>query len=202
MPFPSLMVGSKGREVVDGVVELPDGSQRRRLVVDAFEQFDKFLQGVGLDEMRIVELVFAVEQVVDLMVEDLPGELLGLLQHRTAKLCVGVVAEIDALIDEALAPGIQHDAEEVADLAVVLAFEMRQVEVAVVRHMQVHRGRVTTLEQAMRLGAKLERQLEPVSGIVRRAAHLRLHPLLSDVLGPQFGAGFEAAATKNNRPGR
>ena len=125
-----------------------------RLVLDAVELGDQPIEGVGLDEMRIVELVLAVEQMIDLGVEDLPRQMVRLLQHGPAELGVGVVAEVLALVDEPLALRVDHHAQEVADLAIVLALEMRQVEVAVVRRVQVHGRGVAALVEPVASGRR------------------------------------------------
>ena len=151
--------------------------------------------------MRVVEVVLAVEQVIDLGVEDLPGQVLRLFHDGAAELGVGVVAEVLALVDEALPVRVHHDAQEVADLAVVLALEMRQIEVAEVRRVEVHRRGVAAAEEAVRAGPELQRHLQALPLVVRGAAHLGLVPTLTDVAAAQGGIGLEAAAGEDDRAG-
>jgi 2-keto-4-pentenoate hydratase/2-oxohepta-3-ene-1,7-dioic acid hydratase in catechol pathway len=42
--------------------------------------------------MRVVKAIFGVKQIIDLGVEDLPGEMARLLQHCPAELRIGVIA--------------------------------------------------------------------------------------------------------------
>ena len=58
---------------------------------------------VGGDLGDLPDAVLVAQQVLHLLVEDLPGELAGLLQDHAAVLGIGVVAEVGALVDEALA---------------------------------------------------------------------------------------------------
>ena len=51
---------------------------------------------------------FIALQVHRLLVEDLPGELMWLLEDQPAVLGVGVIAEIRDLVSEAQAVGIDH----------------------------------------------------------------------------------------------
>ena len=52
------------------------------------------------------DAVLVAQQVRHLAVEDLPGELAGCSRITRAVLGVGVVAEVGALVDEALAVGV------------------------------------------------------------------------------------------------
>ncbi len=134
-----------------------------------------------------MEPVFAVEQVIHLLVEDLPCQMIRLLQHSAPELSIGIIAEILPLIDEALAPGIHHDAEEVGNLAVVLAFEMRQVEIAEVGHVKVHRRGVATLVEAVLLRSEAEGELKPGACVVRGAADLGLVPAVAEIVPAKCG---------------
>ena len=55
--------------LVHGGIEGLDGGTQPGLVLDAVEFVDQAIERVGFDEMRIVELVLAVEEVIDLGVE-------------------------------------------------------------------------------------------------------------------------------------
>ncbi len=57
---------------------------------------------------------FAAQQVRNLGVIDLPGDLARLPQHGLAVFRVGVVAEVGAFVDEALALAVDHDPERIA----------------------------------------------------------------------------------------
>ena len=138
-----------------GVVGVERGAGRR--MVHTVEHGDERIEAVGFHVMRVVEMVFTIKQVEHLGVEHLPGEMARLFQHGAAKLRVGVVAKVDALVDEPFAARIQHHPEKVADLAVILALAMRQVEVAEIGHVQVHRRGVAATEQPVFLRARLRR---------------------------------------------
>src|SRR4030095_16636752 len=58
-----------------------------------------------------VDAVLGPQQVEPLRVEDLPGELPGLLEDGAAVLGVGEAVEVGALVDEAAAVGVDEDAE-------------------------------------------------------------------------------------------
>ena len=69
----------------------------------------------------------------DLLVEDLPGEHAGLVQDLAAVFGVGVAVEIEPLVEKALAPRVDDDAERV----VVLLEAVADIEVAKGRRVQV-----------------------------------------------------------------
>src|SRR4029079_6507164 len=91
------------------------------LGVDAVE-----LAGELLDRIRrylgdLADAVFVALQVLHLLVEDLPGELPGLLEDDAAVFRIGVIAEIGTLVEEALAGGIDHDRERIGVLLELVA---------------------------------------------------------------------------------
>ena len=51
----------------------------------------------------LLDAVLVALEMLHLLVENLPGELAGLLEHDAAVFRVGVVAEVRALVDEAAA---------------------------------------------------------------------------------------------------
>ena len=51
-----------------------------------------------------------------LAIEDLPGELSRLIEDHAAVFGVGVVAEIGAFVEEAVAAGVEHDAQGIGVL--------------------------------------------------------------------------------------
>jgi len=59
--------------------------------------------------------------VEHLRIEDLPGELPGLLEDRAAVLRGGEAVEVGALVDEAPAVGVDEDAEGIAVLLELVA---------------------------------------------------------------------------------
>jgi len=63
----------------------------------------------------------------DLLVKDLPGEHAGLVQDLAAVLGVGVAVEVEALVEKALAPSVDDDAERI----VVLLKAVADIEIAV-----------------------------------------------------------------------
>src|ERR671912_2241889 len=148
--------------------------------------------------MGVMEVVLAIQQVIDFRVEDLPSEMLRLAHDGSPELGVGVVAEVLPLVDEALAVGVEHHAQEIADLAVVLALKVREIEIAEVGRAPIHRSRMTAPEEPVRLRADAERHLETLPQVVRRAAHPRQLPAFAQVACPERGVRLVAAAGKNN----
>src|SRR5262249_55575451 len=136
-------------------------------------------------------------QMRDLGVEQLPGELLRLLQHHAAVLGVGVVAEVGALVDEALALRIDHDAPGIAVLLELVADR----EVAELGRVALPLDRVAARPVAGRRGAVVERHADAVAGVAPGAAHLGELPALAEIAGAPFGVGFKAAAGEHDRAG-
>src|SRR3546814_14525979 len=62
------------------------------------------------------DAILVAQQVRDLLVEHLPGELVRLVQDHPSVLGIGVVAEVGALVDETAAVRVDHDAERVGVL--------------------------------------------------------------------------------------
>ena len=101
-------------------VVLPD-RRKRAPGVHILELFDKLLQAVGPYACDLANAVLVAQQGDDLVVEDLPGELAGLPKDNSAVFRVGVIADVGALVDKALAARVQHDTERVAVLLEVVA---------------------------------------------------------------------------------
>ena len=99
---------------LDGSVVLGDGANEA-LAVD-IEAVGKLVDGVGLGHGDLLDVVFVAEEVLDLVVENLEGDALGLLEDFAAVGDVGVVAEVGALVDEAVAVDIDDEAERVGVL--------------------------------------------------------------------------------------
>src|SRR5262249_8428539 len=121
----------------------------------------------------------------------------GLLEHGAAIFGVGVVAEIGALVDEALAVGIDHEPERVA---VPVAGAVLAVDIAVVVGVALPRDRVTARPLPVGLRTDLERHADAVASVVTGAAHLRHVPARAEIAGAPFPVCLEAAAGKHDCP--
>ncbi len=133
-----------------------------------------------------------------MLVENLPGELARLLEDDAAVFGVGVVAEVGALVDEAPAVRIDHDAERIG----VLLEAVADREVAEFRRVEVPADRVAARPVAVRRGADVERHADAVAGVEARAAHLGELPAGPEIARAPFGVGFEAAARQDDGAGR
>src|SRR5271165_1065262 len=165
--------------------------------VDAFELLGQGLEGVGLFFGDARDAVFLAQQMRDLLVEDLPGEHAGLVQDLAAVFGVGVAVEIEPLVEETLAAGVDDDAERV----IVLLEAVADIEVAKGRRVEIP-------GDGMRAGpvpgdgsAEVERHLQPLAGVETRAAHLGEVPVGPEISGPHLGIGLEAAAGEDHRLG-
>ena len=116
----------------------------------------------------------------------------GLLQNRATKLRIGVVSEVFALVDESDAIGVHHHAQEVANLAIILAFKMRDIEVAEILHVKVHRRCMASAVEAIFVSAQAKGKFQPITGIVGCAAHLSLVPMFANVLFAKVRARFKS----------
>src|SRR4029077_11971989 len=105
-----LDVGIERHVPAHGGIVLRDGLDELR-GIDAVELSGQLLDRVGGHLGDLADAVFVALQVLHLLVEDLPGKLARLLENDTAVLRVGIVAEIGAFVDEALAGGVDHDGE-------------------------------------------------------------------------------------------
>ena len=175
-----------------GVVGLDLG--QRRLGVDVVELRDERLERVGGRLGHLLDLVFVAQQVLDLPVEHLPGELPRLVEDHAAVLGVGVVAKVRALVDEALAFGVEHDAEGVGVLLELVAHR----EVAELGCVALPAHGVTARPVADRGGADVERHADHVAGVEARAAHLGQLPARAEVARAPLGVGLEAAAGEHH----
>ena len=155
----------------------------------------EFLDRVGDDLGDLPDLVLVALQMLHLLVEDLPGELAGLLQHHAAVFGVGVVAEVGAFVDEALAGGVDQDRERIRVFLELVADR----EVAELRRVHLPLHRVAAGPVAAGTRADVESHADAVTGIEARAAHLREVPAGPEVAGAPLGIGFEAAAREYDR---
>ena len=131
------------------------------------------------------------------LIENLPGELAGLLQHHAAVFGVGIVAEISALVDEALPGRVDQDAERIRVLLKLIAdrkiAEFRRI------HLPLHG--MTAGPVAARTCADGERHANAVAGVEARAADLGEIPSRPEIARAPFRIGFEAAAGEHHRLG-
>ena len=97
--------------------------------VHVLHAVDQLFERIRAHLGRAAHLVFVAQQMQHLRVEHLPGVAAGLREHGAAVFGVGVIAEIRALIDEALAVGVDHDAERIA---VPIAGAVLAIDVAVI----------------------------------------------------------------------
>src|SRR3546814_1628937 len=70
---------------------------------------------------HVADAILVAEQGRHLAVEDLPGELAGLVEDDAAVLGIGIVADVGAFVDEAPPAGVDHDAELVGVLLEAVA---------------------------------------------------------------------------------
>src|SRR6185312_6132580 len=110
---------------------------------------------------------------------------------------VGVVAEIGALVDEALAARVDHDAERVGMLLEIVADR----EVAEFRRVAVPADGVAARPVAVGHGADIERHADAVAGVEAGAAHLGEVPARAEIARAPFGIGLEAAGSEHRRFG-
>ena len=103
--------------------------------------------------------------------------------------------EVEALVEEALAPGVDDDAERI----VVLLKAVADIEVAKGRRVQIPGDRVRPRPVAGDRGAEIERHLQPLPGVEARAAHLGEVPARPQIARPHLGIGLEPAAGQHHR---
>ena len=193
VPRPSLTFGLKGTLLLHrGVVAL-DLSQRGSSV-HVVELADQLLEGLGGDLGHLFDAVLVAQQMQDLAIEYLPGELAGLREDHAAVLGIRVVAEVRALVDEAAALGIEHDAEGIGVLLECVAHR----EVAELGRVALPTHRVTAGPVAGRRRADVQRHLDHVAGVEARAPHLGEFPVRAEIAGAPLGIGLEATAREHH----
>ena len=133
----------------------------------------------------------------NLLVEDLPGEHAGLVQDLAAVFCVGIAVEVEAFVEEALAPGIDDDPERV----VVLLETVADIEVAKGRGVHIPGDGMRARPVPGDCGAEVERHLQALPGVEARAAHLGEVPVRPEIACPHLGIGLETAAGEDHRLG-
>src|SRR5215208_1510077 len=132
--------------------------------------------------------------MLHLLVENLPGELSRLLEDHAAVFRVGVIAEVRAFVDEALAGGVDHDGERIGVLLELIADR----EIAKFRRIHLPAHRVTARPVAARTCANLERHADAVAGVEARAAHLGEIPAGAEIARAPFRISLEAAAGEHH----
>src|SRR5262249_10569620 len=163
--------------------------------VDAVELLGQILDCVGGHLGDLPDAVFVALQVLHLLVEDLPGKLARLLQDHAAVLGGGVIAEVGAFIDEALAGGVDHDGERIGVLLELVADR----EVAELGRVHLPPNRVAARPVAARARADLKRHADSVAGVEAGAAHLGEVPAGAEIAGAPFRVGLEATAGEYDR---
>ena len=142
------------------------------LRVNALQFLREFLDRVGGHFCDLPDLVFVALQMLHLLIEDLPCELSGLLQHDAPVFGIRIVAEVGPFVDEALAGGIDENSERVGVFLKLVAdrevTELRRV------HLPLHRVAAGPVAAGTR--ADVESHADAVTGIEARAAHLRQIP--------------------------
>src|SRR5262245_49091899 len=175
------------------LVVLGDGREEL-LRVHALELVREILDGVGDDLGDLPDLVLVALQMLHLAVEDLPGELAGLLQYHATVFGIGVVAEVRALVDEALAVGIDENGERIGVLLELIAHR----QVAKLRRVHLPLHRVAARPVAAGTGADLHRHADAVAGVEARASHLGEVPAGSEIARAPLRVRFEAAAGEHH----
>ena len=132
-----------------------------------------------------------------LVVEHLPGEHAGLAEDFAAVPRIGVAVEIGAFVAEALAIGVDHDAEG----DVVLLEAVADGEIAERRRVEVPGHGMAPRPVAVGHGADIERHGNALAGVEARSPHLGQIPTRTEIARAHLGIGFEAAAGEDHRLG-
>src|SRR5215813_9831096 len=177
-----------------GLIVFGDGLEKL-LRVHAVELAREFLDRIGDDLGDLPDLVLVALQMLHLLVEDLPGELAGLLQHHAAVFGVGVIAEVGAFVDEALAGGVDEDREWVGVFLKLVADR----EVAELGRVHLPLYGVAAGPVAAGARADVHRHADAVAGVEARAAHLGEVPARSEIARAPLGIGFKSAACEHHR---
>src|ERR1700716_2663035 len=163
--------------------------------IHALELVREFLDRVGDDFGDLPDLVLVALQVLHLLVEDLPGELAGLLQHYATVLGIGVVAEIGAFIDEALAGGVDQNGKRVGVLLKLVTD--REITKLGRVHLPLHRMAAGPV--AAWACADIQCHADAVAGVEARAAHFGEVPAGTEIARAPFGIRFESTASEHDR---
>ena len=183
-----LDVGIERRVGVDGIVIGGDLGQES-LGIDAFQLAGQFFQAVRGNLGDAADAVFVAQHGDDLGIEHLPGELVGLVQDFPAVFRIGVVPEIRAFVDEALAVGVDHDAPGIGMLLKIVA----DGEIPEFRRIVVPAHRMATRPVAVGRGADIQRHADAVAGVEAGAAYLGQFPARPQIACAPFQVGLETA---------
>src|SRR5687768_15140268 len=167
---PAILDGRIERARLHGGVELLHGLDEARHV--DLELSGQSLQRHVLRLGHLSDPVLLAQHLDDLLIEDLEGGPARLLDDGAAVLDVGVVAEVGALVDEAVATGVHDDAERIAVLLEVVA----HLPIAVPGGVVVPLHGVTPAPVPPRLRPDVERHADAVAGVEWRPAHAREIP--------------------------
>ena len=185
--LPSLIVGSKSPSVIAALNSATVRSSRSGSIAEPRGQL---AQRTGVDAGRSGRLVVDRAQHLHRAgVEDLRRDALRLAQHLGAVLGVGVVAEVGALVDEALAVRVDHDRDGIGLARVAVG----ELAVARRRRARVPLDRVAAAPVPVGLGAVRQRRAQDLAGVVGRAAHLGHVPVRPEVGRAHLRVGLEAA---------
>src|SRR5205814_10543840 len=105
------------------------------------------------------------------------GEHAGLVQNLAAVFGVGVAVEIEPLVEETLALGVDDDAERV----VVLLETVADIEVAKGRGVEVPGDGMRSRPVPGNGSAEIQRHLQPLARVETRAAHLGEVPVRPEI---------------------
>ena len=121
-----------------------------------------------------------------------------LFKDGTAKLCIGVISEINPLIHKPLAFCIQHYPQKITYFAVVFTLFRLDIQIAKIFHMQIHWGSVTAIIFTITLCAKLIGHLQPVTCIMWCAANLSMPPVCTKFSLSQLVTCLKPPTGKDN----
>src|SRR5207247_6884551 len=184
----------EGHVAAHGRVEGAHGTEKA-LGIHIFELRGQLFERLRPHLGHARDAVLGAQQMKHLRIEDLPGELPGLLADRAAVLRVGEAVEVGALVDEAPAVGVDEDAEGIAVLLELVA----DGELTELGRVPVPAAGVAARPVAEGARADLEGHAQAVAGVEARAAYLSQLPARTEVARPPLGIGFEAAAGEHDR---
>ena len=151
-----------------GGIELAHGAQKD-LGVDAVEHVCQHLERIRLRLGDAPNAILAAQQRRGLGVEYLPREHAWLTHDRAAVFGIGMAVKVGALVDVALAPGIDEDAERI----IVLLELVADGEVAIGRGVDVPGDGMTAGPITVGPRARRERHADAGAHVEARAADLR-----------------------------
>src|SRR6516165_688918 len=149
----------------------------------------QLLDCIGRDLGHLTNAVLVPLQMHGLLVEDLPSELVRLLEDQAAVFSIGVVAEIGPLVAEAHAVGIDHDSKRIAVLLEIVA----DCEITELGGIVVPADRMAARPVAVWHRADVERHLDAGAGVEAGAAHFGEIPAGAEIAGAHLGIALEAA---------